>query len=215
MEKRSYFKCVVMVVMSVLSLLVLTQPTPADLMKIDCSIGLSIPSNSRTTKSSIAEYWLTTAAGYYPDTSDIFSYSTFSQTFIFDKESLILSFDILMETSLDDTDTDAFTASLDGTTFYTPITNFRGNSFRGIASAPLYDLSSFTGKTTPLVSDLWYWLHYNIYHLGRCSCFNCPPQRCPSRQLLLDFFRLDTSTSSECYQLFTWLRFCDGEREQA
>jgi hypothetical protein len=140
--------------MSVVSLLVLTQSAHADLMKIDFSIGLSIPINEWTVESGTMEYWLTGAAGYRPDTPEIFKHSTFSQMFVFDKESLTLSFDVLMETI--GGDTDVFAVSLDGTAFYTPITDFGGNSFGGTASVSLYDLSRLIGKTATLVSDMWY-----------------------------------------------------------
>jgi len=125
--------------MSVVSLLVLTQSAHADLMKIDFSIGLSIPINEWTVESGTMEYWLTGAALFNPDTTDIFNFSTFIQMFVFDKESLTLSFNILMETI--GSDTDVFDSSLNGTALYTLITDFGGNSFGGTVSAPVYDLS--------------------------------------------------------------------------
>ncbi len=151
MGKRSFLKCVVM---NVVSLLVLTQSSHADLMKIDFSIGLNIPINEWTVESGTMEYWLTGAALFSPDTTDIFNFSTFIQMLVFDKESLTLSLDVLMETI--GGDTDVFTASFDGTAFYSPITDFGSNSFRGIASVPFYDLSNMIGKKSILDSNLWH-----------------------------------------------------------
>jgi len=151
MGKRS---CLKLVVISVMSLLALTQSAHADLMKIDFSIGPSIPSNNWTVEFRTLRYWLTVAAGYHHGTSDIFNFGTFIQMLVFDKESLTLSLDVLMETI--GGDTDVFTASFDGTAFYSPITDFGSNSFRGIASVPFYDLSKMIGKKSILDSNLWH-----------------------------------------------------------
>ncbi len=151
MGKKSWLSWVVT---SAISLLVLAQSSHADLMKIDFTIGPSIPSNNWTVESRTLRNWFTVAAVYHHGTSDIFNFSTFIQMFVFDKESLTLSLDVLMETI--GGETDVFTASLDGTSFYTPITDFGSNSFRGTASVPFYDLSNMIGKKSILDSDLWH-----------------------------------------------------------
>jgi hypothetical protein len=151
MGKRS---CLKWIVMNVVSPLVLIQSAPADLMKIDFSIGLSIPSNRWIVESGTMEYWLIGAAGFRPDISEAFEYSTFSQMLVFDKESLTLSSDILMKTV--GGDTDVFATSLDGTTLYTPITDFGSNSFEVSDSVFLYDLSRLIGKPATLFSDMWH-----------------------------------------------------------
>jgi hypothetical protein len=167
MGKRS---CLKLVVIGVVSPLVLIQSTPADLMKIDFSIGLSIPSNSWTVESGTiglsipSSHWtvesgamkslLRGAAGYRPDISEEFKYSTFSQMLVFDKESLTLFSEFLME--IVGGDTDVFATLLDRTALYTPITDFGSNSFEVLDSIFLYDLSRLIGRPNIVFSDMWH-----------------------------------------------------------
>ena len=76
--------------------------------------------------------------------------------FAFDKESLTLtlSSDFLIETIV--SDPDVFAISFDRTAIYTPITDFRPNSFGGTASVNFYDLPKLIGKTATLDSGLWH-----------------------------------------------------------
>ena len=144
MKKRCYLKWFVM---SIVPLLTSIRSAPADLTKMDCPIGLSIPDNSWTIQSgTMGYYWLTVATEYHLETPEILIYNTVSQMFAFDKESLTLtlSYDFLIDTI--GSDTDVFTTSFHRTALYVPITDFRHNSFGGTASVTFYDLPRLIGK---------------------------------------------------------------------
>ncbi|MCP4611870.1 MAG: hypothetical protein GY845_24470 [Planctomycetes bacterium] len=153
MGKRN---CLKLAVIGVMSLLALAKSAHSDLMKMDFSIDPGIQSNNRVVESRTLQYWFTVAAGHPHVTPDIFNFSTFIQMLVFDKEVLTLSFDVLMETIDDDTDIFTVSLSLDGTAFYTPITDFGSNSFKGTASVPFYDLSNMIGIKSILDSNLWH-----------------------------------------------------------
>ena len=152
MAKRSFL---MWSVISFVSLLVLTQSASADLMKIefDISTCLSIPVNRLTIESITTEYWLTSEALFKSDRLETFE-QRISQMVVFNKESLTLSFDVLMKPF--SRDTDLLSTSLYETTFYTPITDIGSKSFRETASFPSYDLSNMIGKKNILDSNLWH-----------------------------------------------------------
>jgi hypothetical protein len=133
---------------------ILIQPTSADLMKVELSIGLSIAIDSRTIETRRAGYWFTRVIGDHFDSREIFDYNTLSQYFRFDTESL--SFSLASLTDITGGNSDMFAASLNRTNFYRPIVDIGDSSFGGKDSVIFSDFSSLLGKRTSLISDIWY-----------------------------------------------------------
>ena len=140
-------------VISILSLLFLIQAASADLVQIVFSVGLSIPRNSWTVESGTVKHRLTHELLFQPDRLEIFE-QRISQMLVIDRKSAAFSFDVLMEPF--ERNTDVFATSLDGRALHTSITNFKDSSFRGTTLTPNLDLSSLTGKTSTLISELWH-----------------------------------------------------------
>lgn len=142
------------VFINIMSLCILIQPAPADLMKIDFSFGLSIPTYSQPVESRKKSYWLSGLSLQDPDISDIFGYKVFSKSITFDKE-LITIFSYALCTTIDD-DSEMFTLLHDRTTFYSPIIEIEDSSFGGTNSVISYDFSSMIGKMSPQISAVWH-----------------------------------------------------------
>ena len=133
------------IVASLVSLLVFVRPAPADLVNGDFSSDLSVG----WTVAGGVERWDEAARFYGDEDGEGYDHSTLTQVFTLDPLSLILSFDVLMTTG--GGETDYFTASLDGTTFYTRGSDFGGETF---AETFTYDVSSLAGTTVELAFDL-------------------------------------------------------------
>jgi hypothetical protein len=141
--------------MVVVFLLILTQLTLGDLMKIDYdfSTGLSIPLNRLTVEYITKEYWSTSEALFRLDQLEILE-QHMSQMIVFDKELLTFPFDNLLDSFR--SDKDLLVTPLYETTLYTTITDIGSDSFKESASVSSYDLSDMIGKKGILDSNLWH-----------------------------------------------------------
>ena len=102
-----------------------------------------------TIEAGTIEHSIDDEAIFAPDPDEALS-STLSQVFTLDTGALTLCFDVRMETESEDgtPETDVFTASLSGTTFYTlSSSDVSGGSFEQTVS---YDVSNWAGEEVEL-----------------------------------------------------------------
>jgi hypothetical protein len=136
-----------LIVAGVLSFWILTQPALADLYNGDFSEDLDgwivDPINSvKPSGDDRAEFLQGEPGNQYPN-------STLSQIFTLDQEALELSFYFVMITP--GGETDIFTASLNGNTFYTKDSDYGGGVYE---ETFIYDVSNLAGQTVELTFDL-------------------------------------------------------------
>jgi len=154
MVKKS---CFTLIIAAFVSLLVLAESAPADLVNGvengDFSTDISIVDNGWDIPAILVDWSVDDLAVFFmPDTDEQIVNSTLSQEITVDPDFPILSFDVLMETDLPPLpETDTFTASLNGVTFYTlPSDDDRIDEWGVFAETVTWDVSSSIG---PIGSD--------------------------------------------------------------